>query len=91
MWHRVLWLAAVMAAPAGAATTSVTLSIPGVDCAACPIVIKHALTRLDGVSSVSFDIARRQTLVTFDDERVTPQQITAATENAGFPATVLKP
>jgi len=83
--------AGILAVPAWAAPKSVTLSIPGMDCAACPITVKHALSRLDGVKTVTSDLARRQTLVTFDDARVTPQQLTAATRDAGFPSTVLKP
>lgn len=83
--------AGILVVPAWAAPKSVTLSIPSMDCAACPITVKRALSRLDGVKSVTSDLARRQTVVTFDDASVTPQQITAATSNAGFPSAVLKP
>ena len=41
-------LAAALSAPAWAATKTVTLSVPGMTCAACPITVKKALTK-DGV------------------------------------------
>ena len=42
-------LAAALSAPAWAATKTVTLSVPGMTCAACPITVKKALTKVDGV------------------------------------------
>ena len=72
------------------AEKSVTLSIPSMDCAACPITVKQALSKLEGVRTVSSNLPKRQTTVTFDDVKVTPQLITQATRNAGFPATVIK-
>jgi len=35
-----------------AATQTVTLSVPGMTCAACPITVKKALSRVPGVSNV---------------------------------------
>ncbi|EDA6746621.1 mercuric transport protein periplasmic component, partial [Salmonella enterica subsp. enterica serovar Muenster] len=44
-----LALAAVVA-PVWAATQTVTLSVPGMTCASCPITVKHALSKVEGVS-----------------------------------------
>ncbi|EKH5750464.1 cation transporter, partial [Pseudomonas aeruginosa] len=41
-------LAAALSTPAWAATKTVTLSVPGMTCAACPITVKKALTKVDG-------------------------------------------
>jgi mercuric ion binding protein len=77
-----------VAACAWSAEKIVTLSIPSMDCAACPITVKQALMKVDGVQAVSTNLMKRQTTVTFDDGKVTPTLITQATRNAGFPATV---
>ena len=84
-----LALAAVVA-PVSAATLTVTLSVPGMACAACPITVKKALTRVEGVSKVDVAFEQREAAVTFDDARTTAGALTQATENAGYPATVKK-
>lgn len=81
-------LAAALAAPAGAATRTVTLSVPGMTCAACPITVKKALTGVAGVHKAAVSYARREAVVTFDDARTTPAALAKASENAGYPATV---
>jgi periplasmic mercuric ion binding protein len=79
-----------VAVPTWAAQQAVTLSIPAMNCAACPITVKKALTRLDGVLGVRSDLSRRETTVVFDDARVDPSAITQATEQAGFRSTVVR-
>ena len=81
---------ATVVAPASAATQTVTLSVPGMTCAACPITVKKALTRVEGVSKVDVAFEQREAAVTFDDARTTAGALTQATENAGYPATVKK-
>ena len=44
-----LALAAVVA-PVWAATQTVTLSVPGMTCSACPITVKKAISKVEGVS-----------------------------------------
>jgi mercuric ion binding protein len=79
---------AALAVPAWSAQQTVTLSIPTMNCAACPITVRKALTRLEGVVSVKSDLDKRQTTVVFDDARVNLAAITQATKEAGFPSTV---
>lgn len=43
-------LAALLSMPAWAAMQTVTLSVPDMTCAACPITVKAALNKVDGVS-----------------------------------------
>ena len=84
-----LALAAVVA-PVWAATQTVTLSVPGMTCSACPITIKVALSKVDGVSQVDVSYPDREAVVTFDDTITSVEALTRATGNAGYPST-LKP
>ena len=86
-----LFLIALFAASAGAvhaAPQTVTLDVPGMTCAACPITVKKAISKVDGVSKVDVSYEKRQAVVTFDDAKANVQKLTAATENAGYPSTV---
>ena len=74
--------------PAQAATQTVTLAVPSMDCPVCPITIKKALTKVPGVSDAKVDFDKRQAVVTFDDAKATAQQLTQATGNAGYPSSV---
>ena len=60
-----LALAAVVA-PVWAATQTVTLSVPGMTCSACPITVKKAISKVDGVSKVDVTFETREAVVTFD-------------------------
>ncbi|MCB1908065.1 MAG: mercury resistance system periplasmic binding protein MerP [Rhodocyclaceae bacterium] len=81
-------LAAALSAPAWATTKTVTLSVPGMTCAACPITVKKALTKVDGVQKAEVSYEKREAVVTFDDAKTSAEALTKATENAGYPATV---
>lgn len=83
-------LLSALATPAWPATRTITLSIPTLSCAACPITVKQALSKVPGVLEVKSDLRRRETSVTFDDSRATTTALTRATGDAGFPATVLE-
>ena len=81
---------ALAAAPLLAAPRTVTLSVPGMTCATCPITVRKALSRVPGVSAVQASLERRQAVVTFDDERMSVEALTEATANAGYPSSVRK-
>jgi mercuric ion binding protein len=81
-------LASALITPTWAATQTVTLSVPGMTCAACPFTVKKALTKVDGVQKVEVSYERLEAVVTFDDARTTVEALTKATENAGYPSTV---
>lgn len=83
-----LCLSAMLANPAWAALKTVTLSVPGMDCAACPIVVKKALSKVAGVQKVEVRFEKREAVVTFDDARASAGALTRATANAGYPSTV---
>lgn len=78
----------VIAMPAVAATRTVTLSVPGMNCAACPITVKKALGNVPGVSRTEVNLDRREATVTFDDDRTNLEALTRATQDAGYPSTV---
>jgi mercuric ion binding protein len=91
-WWTVLRSAALLAlcvaaqGPSDAATKSVTLSIPTMDCATCPLIIKTALLRLHGVTRARVSYEHREARVTFDDALVTVTDLTNATAAVGYPA-----
>lgn len=77
-----------LASPVWAAPKTVTLSVPGMTCAACPITVKKALTKVAGVSKVEVSFKTREAVVTFDDARTSVDALTKATKDAGYPSTV---
>ena len=83
-----LALVAVVA-PVWAATQTVTLSIPGMTCAACPITVKKAISKVEGVSKTDVNFDKRKAVVTFDDAKTSVQKLTKATEDAGYPSTLM--
>lgn len=81
-------LAAALVGPAWAGDKTVTLSVPGMNCAACPITVKQALTKVAGVRNAAVSYEKKEAVVTFDDAKTTVSTLTEATENAGYPSTV---
>lgn len=81
---------AAFASPLWAATQTVTLSVPGMNCATCPITVKKALTKVEGVIEAKVTWEPKEAVVTYDDAKTTPAALTKATENAGYPSTVKK-
>lgn len=75
--------------PAWSATRTVTLSVPGMNCPTCPITVKKALTRVPGVLQVSSSLEKRQSTVTYDDSKAHVDDLIMATEEAGYPSSVL--
>ncbi|MDP1647108.1 MAG: mercury resistance system periplasmic binding protein MerP [Rubrivivax sp.] len=83
-------LCTLLAAPAWSAPRIVTLSLPTMDCAVCPITVKKALVKVDGVSRAEVNFDKRQALVGFDDAKTSVQALTRATQDAGYPSTVVE-
>lgn len=72
-----------------AAVQTVTLSVPDMYCAACPITVKKALQKVAGVSKVQVSFEKKEAVVMFDDTKTTIKKLQDATPNAGYPS-VLK-
>lgn len=67
-----------------------TYAIEGMTCAACPITVKKAMSRVDGVESVSVDFKEKTATVLFDPKKTTGNAIAKASTAVGFPATIAK-
>lgn len=74
-------------APVWAAPQTVTLSVPGMTCAACPLTVKQALGKVQGVTKAEVSYEKKQAVVSFDDSKTNVQVLTKATADAGFPST----
>ncbi len=66
------------------------MKVPAMDCAACTVVIKKALTETKGVKNVDLNVEKRTAKVVFEDTQVTQGQIQKAIEKAGFKAETSK-
>jgi len=73
-------------APGWAGTRTVTLSVPGMSCAACPLTVKSALSRVGGVARAEVSYEKREAVVTFDNTRTNLSDLTKATADAGYPS-----
>jgi mercuric ion binding protein len=80
--------ATLVAGTAWAAPKAVTLSVPGMTCAACPFTVKAALSKVEGVSKVGVSYEKREAAVVYDDGKTSPDALTKAVANAGYPASV---
>lgn len=67
-------------------TTTATFQASGLHCSSCSMLITMSLEDLNGVEAVSCDHATGKTLVTYDAERVTPEQIRRSIEATGYDA-----
>lgn len=81
-------LTATLSAPAWAAIKTITLSVPGMTCDACPITVKRALSKVAGVQKAEVSFEKREAVVAFDDAKSNIEAITKATANAGYPSTL---
>lgn len=67
---------------------SVTLAVPGMDCASCPIIVKSSLEAVPGVVKAVVSLADKTAVVMFDDTKTAPPALVTATTNAGYPSAV---
>ena len=71
-----------------ATVQTVTLDVPGMNCSSCPITVKKALSKVNGVQQVKANLEKREAVVTFDDKQTSAEKLSLASTNAGYPATV---
>ena len=72
--------------PASAATQTVLLTVENMSCATCPIAVRKALERVDGVRSAQVNFATKTATVTYNANKTAVSELTEATTNAGFPS-----
>lgn len=80
-----------LSASALAANKTITLSVPGMYCAVCPITVKKALSQVKGVSRVEVNYEKKEATAVFDDTKAKVEDLTWATEEAGYPSKPIAP
>jgi len=82
-------LAMVLASSnAVAGTSTATLAVTRMDCAVCPITVRKALENVPGVGSAKVDLKTQRAVVAFDPAKTSPEALTKATADAGFPSSI---
>ena len=67
---------------------TVTFDVQEMTCATCPIAVRKAMERVDGVTQVEVSLDDHSAIVTFDSSATTAAAIGQASTDVGFPATV---
>ena len=75
---------------AWADTRTVKLSVPSMNCAMCPITVRKALEKVDGVKQADVDYKTKSAVVVYDDQKASVDLLTKATQDAGYPSTEAK-
>ncbi|RFA27933.1 heavy metal translocating P-type ATPase [Alkalilimnicola ehrlichii] len=60
------------------------LTVPGMGSDHCAGLVKASLNRLDGVGEIRTNVANHRVTVSFDPERLTPEQLKTAVERGGY-------
>lgn len=68
------------------AASSVTIPIGGMTCAACASRVEKSIKRLEGVTSVSVNIATEKATVSYDPQAIRLSEIRQAIEQSGYKA-----
>ena len=69
-------------------TSTATLDVSNMTCSACPITVRKALEKVPGVDSAKIDLKTHRAVVAFDPAKTTPELLTKATTDAGFPSSI---
>ena len=60
------------------------------NCAMCPITVRKALEKVEGVTQANVDYETKSAVVVYDDQKTSVSLLTKATEDAGYPSTEIK-
>ncbi len=80
----------VVVASAEATQATAQFSVENMTCATCPISVKNAMKRVDGVKSVDVDFDTKIATVVYDPAKTTAAEIAAASTGVGYPATEIE-
>lgn len=69
--------------------STTSFAVEKMTCATCPISVKKAMKRVDGVIFVDIDFETKIATVVYDPTKTTPSQIAAASTGVGYPASEL--
>lgn len=78
----------VLASPVWAGSKTVTLAVSNMTCVTCPLTVKMALTKVEGVSKAAVNFDKKEAVVTFDDAKTNVAALVKATTDAGYPSAV---
>ena len=67
-----------------------TFHVDKMTCATCPITVRKAMQRVDGVKEVSVDLDSETATVIYDSKLTDAETIAASSTNVGFPATPIE-
>jgi mercuric transport protein len=67
---------------------TVELAVEGMTCASCTFAVKAALKKLDGVKDAKVSYREKKAVVTYDPDRVTPEDLVSAVDKTGFTASL---
>ncbi len=76
------------ALPAFSADQTVSMNVEKMSCALCPLTVRKAMERVDGVQLVEVDYETKTATVTFDDSKTTATDIAQASTDVGYPAQI---
>ena len=79
-------LAIFTGSSAFAAELTRTLKVNKMTCATCPLTVRIAMSRVDGVTKVHVNFDDKTAIVTFDDAATTLEAVAQASTDVGFPA-----
>jgi mercuric ion binding protein len=65
-----------------------TFDVEKMTCATCPIAVRKAMQRVDGVKEVNVSLDSKTAIVTYDANVTTTAEIGNASTEVGFPASV---
>lgn len=77
---------AILAAPAPAAASTLTLHVEGMFCAGCAAAVESSLSRVEGIRRVSVSLEDNTATVEYDPSRVSSERMIQAVSDAGYKA-----
>lgn len=76
--------------PSQPALATAIIGVDGMTCGSCAVTTRLALSKVKGVSSAEVSFGQKEAKVTYDPALVTPEQLKAAIDGAGFKATGIR-
>lgn len=64
----------------------VSIAVEGMSCVSCAARVKRTLKGIDGVQFVEVSLERREAMVRFSSDKVTPERLEAAINALGYKA-----
>ena len=68
---------------------TVSISVTGMHCASCALIIEKLLLKINGVGSASVNFASLRAAVGYDETKVDPEVLIKAIEEAGYKVVLL--